>query len=88
MNIPLKIFALLGIGLAIVGVADAQSLHRERLDARAARRDMARVQADLNQARADRNWGKIAQDRRLIAADQRDIRSDLHKADRSNIRSR
>jgi hypothetical protein len=49
------------------------------MDARAAKRDIARLQADRARAVHFKNWSKVAQDDRLIASDRFWIQRDKHK---------
>jgi hypothetical protein len=65
--------------LAIFGSASAQAVKHEWLDAKAARRDIARLQVDRHRAVRYHNWAKIAQDDRLIESDRLWIKKDMHK---------
>jgi len=75
--------AVLAVFVASFGSAMAQTIHHDKMDARAARADIIRLQADRREAKRTRNWGKVAQDDRLIAADRHFMKKDIRKVDRS-----
>lgn len=82
----IKTIGILGLCMAAIGVASfagAQSVRHDRMDARAARADIRRLQADRAQARMDHNWGKVAQDNRLISRDRQFTRKDTRKVIRA-----
>ena len=78
-NLKLGSFALLAVCLASFGPAIAQTVHHDKMDARAARADILKLQHDRKHALRTNNMGKVAQDDRLIAADREWIRRDSHK---------
>jgi hypothetical protein len=65
--------------VAMVSVAGAQTVRHDKMDSRAARRDISRLQKDRARAVHYKNWAKVAQDDRLIGSDRLWIRKDAHK---------
>ena len=78
-NFKLGTFGLLVVCVASFGLAGAQSVRHDKMDARAAKADIIRLQAERRQAKIDHNWGKVAQDDRLIAADKHFLKKDVRK---------
>ena len=77
-----------GLALCVASVclaasADAQAIRHDKMDARAARRDIARLQKDRARAVHYKNWSKVAQDDRLIASDRFWVTRDHHKVENS-----
>ena len=70
---------LLAAVVASVGMASAQSERHDKMDARAARADIARLQLVRKKDVRHHNWDKVAQDDRLIAADRHFIKKDVRK---------
>ncbi len=56
--------------VASAQIVNAESPHHDWLDAKAAQKDILRLQADRRRALKYRNWSKVAQDERLIKADE------------------
>jgi len=83
MNLKLGKLAILAATLGIMGSANAQSVRHDKMDARAARADIAKLQRDRRSAVRHKNWKKVAQDDRLIEADRRWTRKDVQKIRRS-----
>ncbi len=78
-----KTLALLGLGIITLGIAataGAQSGRHDRMDGRAAERDIDRLMGERSQARADHNWGKVRQDNRLMRADWKWVGRDYRRA--------
>jgi hypothetical protein len=87
-TLNIKISTLVGIFLGSVSftnVASAQivsaprSVHRDFLDLKAAKRDIANLRADRRRAKRFGNASKAAQDTRLIEADQFWIKRYQHR---------
>jgi hypothetical protein len=62
--------AILGATVASAQVVNASDPHHNRLDLKAAQRDVAKLRADRRRARKYKNWAKAEQDERLIKADE------------------
>jgi hypothetical protein len=81
--LTLKTLALLGLGvvtLSLTATAGAQSARHDRMDGRAAERDIDHLMGLRAQARAEHNRGKIRQDNRLMRADWRWVSRDDRRA--------
>ena len=78
-NLKLGSIALLAICLASSIPAIAQSVRHTKMDARAARADIRRLQVIRRRCVKYKNWGKLRQTDRLIAEDRRFIQKDVHK---------
>jgi len=78
-KINLGSIALLAICLASAMPAVAQTVRHARMDARAARADIRRLQVIRRRCLKYKNWGKLEQTNRLIAEDQKFIHRDTHK---------
>jgi len=76
-KLNLGTLVLLATCVAAFGTAGAQTMHHDRMDARAAKADIMRLKADRRNAVRTRNWGKVKQDDRLIAADKHFVRKDI-----------
>ncbi len=79
----LKTLALVGLGVVTLGMtaaAGAQSTRHDRMDGRAAERDIDRLIGERAQARTDHNWGKVRQDNRLMKADWKWVGRDYRRA--------
>jgi hypothetical protein len=63
--------------------AGAQSVHHDRMDARAAHADYMHLKADRRIARMHHNWGKVKEDNRLMAVDRKFMRKDRRKVMRA-----
>ncbi len=69
--------------LGFASIAGAQTVRHDKMDARAARADIRRLQMDRRMALRHHDWGKVKQDDRLIRADQHWIHKDVRKVERA-----
>ncbi len=78
-NLKLGSIALIAICLASSVPAQTQSVRHAKMDVRAARADIRRLQVIRRRCVKYKNWGKLRQTDRLIAEDQKFIHQDNHK---------
>ncbi len=77
-NLGLTSLCLAAIAMATIGAA--QSQRHDKMDGRAAERDIDRLMIDRADARANHNWGKVKQDNRLMNRDWHFVRKDYRRA--------
>jgi hypothetical protein len=77
------VLAVCFAAFAVAPFASAQSVHHVKMDERAAKADIKRLQKDRKRALKYGNWGKVAQDDRLISSDKFWIHRDMHKVQHS-----
>ena len=82
-NIKLSSVALLAVCLASSIPAVAQSVRHNRMDVKAARADIRRLQVIRRRCIKYKNYRKLDQTNRLIAEDQRFINQDKRKIRKS-----
>jgi hypothetical protein len=82
-NLKLGTLGLLAACVLSIGIAGAQSVRHDRMDARSARADIKRLKHIRKNDVRHQNWGKVAQDDRLIAADRHFVHKDVRKVDQS-----
>jgi len=85
-QITFRTLAVLGscmAAMSFASFASAQSIHHDKMDAKAAMKDIRRLQADKAMARRNHDWKKVEQDQRLIDADRHFVRKDVRKVIRA-----